>query len=41
VLKHASGGGNVQDIELLYETKRKLDQVGNLAVKAGGFTLFY
>jgi len=34
-------GGNVHDIELLYEIKRKLDQARNLTVEAGGFTLFY
>ncbi len=34
-------GGDVHDIELLYEIKRKLDQARNLAIEAGGFTLFY
>jgi len=35
------GGGNVHDIELLNEIKRKLDQARYLATEAASFTLFY
>ena len=33
--------GPLGKIELLNETKRKLDEARNLATEAGGFTLFY